>query len=148
MRYFVFSLLLFAAGIGVGHLDQDEGMFAPVARVRTQDGFFITAIQQRTATRRACRESLDRFVKPLEKNCPGCLVEWAGCATELEGMELALARGEQLPVYTVSSSGVRLALVGPPQAVQRTCEQIVAHARSMGTVNASCVSPREASPTF
>src|SRR5882672_12789654 len=112
MKYFVFALLLFGAGVGLAQLDTESDRYVPVVRVRTSDGFFVTAVQQSTSRKKACGESLERFLKPLEKTCPGCTVESASCAVELEGLELALARGEQVPVYTVSSSGVRMALVG------------------------------------
>src|SRR5262245_52357998 len=142
MKYFIFALLLFAAGIGVAQLDGETQTYVPVVRVRTSEGFFVTAVQSSTGTKKACGESLERFLRPLEKSCPGCTIESSSCAAELAGMELALAKGEEVPVYTVTSNGVRLALVGPPQAVRRTCEQIVAHAQLMGTKNASCVLPR------
>ncbi len=58
-------------------------------------------------------------------------------------MELALSKGQEVPVHTVVSKGVRLALVGPAKTLARNCEQFALQVGSTG--NASCVTPRKAS---
>ena len=64
-----------------------------MVRLRTSDGFFITAVQARTHDRRQCDEANERFLAPIRRGCPTCVVESVDCDGPLHGFEKALASG-------------------------------------------------------
>ena len=81
-------------------------------------------MQTRTHDRRQCDEANDRFLGPILRECPTCVVESVDCDGPLHGFEEALASGAAVPLYTVSARGIRLALVGPPGGAKTSCEAI------------------------
>ena len=142
MRYLVLAGLMFVLGLLVVSLDAPERTYVPVVRLRTSDGFFITAVQTRTHDRRKCNEANERFLGPIERQCPTCVVESRDCGEPLHGFEKALASGAPVPLYTVSARGIRLALVGPPGGAKSSCEAIARQLVSSGVPTAACVFPR------
>src|SRR4051812_1952967 len=114
MRYFVLALLLLSLAIGLVVFNRDETVYIPIARWRNTEGVFATAVQKATTSRRSCRESVEQLARTLSAQCPDCAIE-TQCITDPAGIELALAKGREIPVYTVVSKSVRLALVGPAQ---------------------------------
>jgi hypothetical protein len=141
MRYLVLATLMFALGLVVVSLDVPERTYIPVVRLRTAEGYFITAVQARTHDRRKCVEAADRFLAPIERRCPSCVVESVDCDGPLHGFEKALAGGDPVPLYTVSARGIRLALVGPPGGAKASCEAIAGQIAENGAPSASCVFP-------
>lgn len=141
MRYLVLAGLMFALGLVVVSLDATEHTYIPVVRLRTSEGFFITAVQARTHDRKKCVEATDRFVGPILRQCPTCVVESVDCDSPLHGFEKALATGAAVPLYTVSARGIRLALVGPPGGAKTSCEAIARQIAASGAPFASCVYP-------
>ena len=142
MKYLGLALILFGMGAAMVFFNREERAYVPLVRLRTAEGLFITAVQPQTSSRSSCKEAIERFVQPLGIQCKECAIE-SQCVTELSGMELALAKGRDVPVYTVISKSARLALVGPTQTLQRDCEQLALQVGSSG--NASCVTPRKGS---
>jgi hypothetical protein len=142
VKYFVLALVLFAAGAGLLVFTGDEQSYVPLVRFHTSEGVYVTAVQSPAKSRSSCQAANDRFVGQLGSQCRDCTVE-THCLVELAGMELALAKGDDVPVHTVLSKGARLALVGPPRTLQRSCEQLALQVGSTG--NASCITPRKAS---
>lgn len=142
MKYVVLALLLFLLGVAITLIEFDHRTYVPIVRLRTDNGLFLTLVQDRTSRRQACKEAIERFVAPLGETCRGCTVESTDCATNLEGVDRALARGEQLPLYTISAEGMRMALLGPPGSVQATCELMVAQMVVRGVKSAACVFPQ------
>ena len=69
MRYLVLAGLMFALGLVVVSLDAREHTYIPVVRLRTADGFFITAVQARTHDRKKCVEATDRFLGQIMRQC-------------------------------------------------------------------------------
>ncbi len=144
MKYLVLALFMLAAGAALTQSDLGTQIYYPVVRLRTSDGFFITSVQERTSRRTACRESMEQFIEPIRRDCARCTLESAECVSDLVGVELALANGEVLDVHTVTAEGIKMALVGPPESAQKTCEAIAARIVLNGMKNASCVFPRRA----
>ena len=142
MRYFALAVLLFMVGVYATTLKLDPRPYSPVVRVRTGDGFFMTLVQARAATEKACMEAADDFVGPLARVCPTCVVESVDCSHELAGIDKALAEGAEVPLYRVSAEGVNMALVGPPDLVRERCERIAAAIVAQGMKTAACVYPR------
>ncbi|MGH8746673.1 MAG: hypothetical protein ACREUK_09295 [Burkholderiales bacterium] len=141
MRYLVLAGLMFALGLVVVSLDASEQTYIPVVRLRTAEGYFITAVQARTHDRRRCLEAAERFLGPIERQCPTCVVESVDCDAPLHGFEKALASGAAVPLYTIAAHGIRLALVGPPGGAKSSCEAIAAQMVVSGVPTASCVFP-------
>jgi hypothetical protein len=141
MRYFVFSLLMFVAGVALTHVERDPQQLTPVVRLRTTDGLFVTFVQRRTLQRSVCHDVLQAFRDNLERSCFQCMVESADCAHDLGGIERALALGEDLPLYTVSADSFRVAIVGPPESVQAECADMSLQMVRQGIATASCVAP-------
>ena len=104
-----------------------------MVRLRTAEGYFITAVQARTHDRRKCAEATDRFLGPILRQCPTCVVESVDCDGPLHGFEQALASGAAVPLYTVSARGIRLALVGPPGGAKASCEAIATQMTRSGS---------------
>lgn len=142
MRYLVLAGLMFALGLLVVSLDAPEQTYIPVVRLRTGEGFFITAVQARTHDRRKCDAANDRFLGPIREGCPTCVVESTDCDAHLHGFEEALAIGAPVPLYTVSARGIRLALVGPPGGAKASCEAIATQMVDSGVPTAACVFPK------
>ena len=144
MRYLVLAGLMFALGLLVVSLDAPERTYIPVVRLRTTEGFFITAVQSRARDPRKCDEANERFLGPIRSRCPDCVVESVGCDGRLHGFEQALASGAAVPLYTVSARGIRLALVGPPGGAKASCEEIAGQMVVSGLPTAACVFPNPA----
>lgn len=142
MRYLVLALLLFACGAGLTRLKiEDDQAYVPVVRTRTTDGMFLTLVHERVNDRRACRKTIDRFAGLL-RPCAACTIESAECATELSGVDKAIAEGRPVPLYTVAAEGVRISLVGPPNLVKSECDSIAGHMVLSGLKSAACIYPK------
>jgi hypothetical protein len=141
MRYFVFSLLMFAAGVALTQVDREPQAFTPLVRVRTTDGLFITFLQRGGFNRSSCNQSIETFARVVKESCAPCMIESTGCSSQLEGMDRALANDEHLPLFTVSADDFRIAIVGPPHSVQAECGEIAAQMVKKGLKNAGCHSP-------
>ena len=141
MRYLILAGLMFALGVVIDTLQVEPRTYFPVVRLRTGEGFFITVVQAGTRDPRQCSEATDRFVVPIRRLCPTCVVESEDCDSTLHGFEKALADGAAVPLYTVSGGGVRLALVGPPEGTKASCEAIGEQMVVSGAPSASCVFP-------
>jgi hypothetical protein len=141
MRYFVFSLLMFAAGFALTQVDREPQAFTPVVRVRTTDGLFMTFVQRGVFKRTSCNQSVETFARVVKESCAPCMIESTGCSALLEGMDRALANDEPLPVYTVSANDVRIAIVGPLNSVQAECGEMAAQMITKGIQNADCHIP-------
>ena len=83
MRYLVLSGLMFALGLLVVSLDARERNYVPVVRLRTSEGFFITAVQARTQDRRQCIEGPERFPRPIRRQWRTRGARSGGCGTAL-----------------------------------------------------------------
>src|SRR5258707_7371384 len=112
MKYLVLAILLFACGAGLTQLRvEDEQAYVPVVRTRTTDGMFLTLLHERVSTQRACQETVERFAALL-RPCAACTIESRECATELTGVDKAIAEGQPVHLYTVADEGVPISLVG------------------------------------
>jgi len=141
MRYVLLALFLLAAGVLVGHLQHEPAAYAPIARVRTSDGLYITLVQPRTGRRSACATALVRFGEALARSCPRCAMESADCAARLEGIDRSLANGERVPIYTIAAGGIRAGLLGPPRSVAAECQAMASQFVRSGIASAACIAP-------
>lgn len=141
MKYVVLAVLMLLLGILVTTFKPAEPMLTPIVRMRSPEGFFVTYVRDRVQGSKACQEEIRIYVEPLQEACPACAIESSACASELVGMEKALAESLPLPVYVVRSEGIRMSVVGPPQRVKVWCETVAAQIVRNGLRTASCVYP-------
>jgi hypothetical protein len=141
MKYLVLALTLLAAGLILGHVERESELYTPVVRIRSTDGLYMTMVQPRTARQNACAAVVQHFEQALKLNCEMCTVESASCATSLQGVEGALARGERLPIYTISAEGIRVGLLGPPRSVETECQAMASQFVRSGIRSAACIAP-------
>ena len=144
MKYVALALVMLAAGLAITRLaDPEPQSFLPIVRLRTTGGLFVTFVQ-RTAVKHAdCARTVDVFSETLSRSCATCVIESSDCSTHLQGIEGALVRNEPLPIYTVDADRIRMALVGPVQAVKDECTAIAAHLYRQGIKAASCKAPEQ-----
>ena len=140
MRHALLALALFAAGVLLAAHQRSGEEYAPIARVRSADGLFITLVQPKTTRRSDCAVSLERFESALARSCPRCTLESAECGTRLEGIDRLLAGGERVPIFTIAAGGIRVGLVGPPGRVEAECRAMAGQFVRSG-VGAACVNP-------
>jgi hypothetical protein len=141
MKYLVLAIFLFACGAGLTQVRvEDEQAYIPVVRTRTADGMFLTLLHERVSKQTACQQTIERFVALL-RPCAACTIESRECATELGGVDKALAEGRPVPLYTVAAEGVRISLVGPPDIIKSECESIAGHMVLNGLKTAACIYP-------
>jgi hypothetical protein len=138
-------LLVGSLGAWLAHAHVAAQSYYPVVKIATREGLSYTAVLDRVAERRACKEANRRFIGPVKSNCAECEVVFARCERELKGLELALQRHEPISHPLVASPGLRLAIVGARQAAQSSCRAIASGILRQGLSSASCVPPRAAS---
>jgi hypothetical protein len=141
MKYFVFALLMFIAGLALTRIDRDTPEVRPIIRTRTTTGLFITLVMRQPVKRSICADAVSAFERTLAPSCPTCVMESADCAQSFEGIENALARNEPLPIYTVDSDAFRIALVGPTAAVAAECDKMASEMVRRGAKVAACHAP-------
>lgn len=133
---------MLAAGLAVTQIAPPEPAdFLPVVRLRTDGGLFVTFVHRKAAKHAACSRIVKVFAETLSRSCPTCTIESSDCATELNGVEGALARNETLPIYTVDADAIRMAIVGPPAAVHEECEAMASELKGEGIKAAACRVP-------
>jgi hypothetical protein len=142
MRYVALSGLLFILGLALTQIEREEMHFTPVVRVRTADGLFFTVVQPGTSSRNTCSTTVEELVGNFGKACGKCLIESSECASRLQGVDLALASAQPVPIYTVTAEGVRIGILGPPENVRHVCETIAGAMVNLGVKSASCAFPR------
>jgi hypothetical protein len=141
MKYVVLAILMLLLGILLTTFKPEDPMLIPIVRMRSPQGFFVTYVHDRVQGSRACQEEIRVYVEPLQTACPDCSIESTACASELVGMEKALAEGKPLPVYVVGAEGLRMSVVGPPQRVKIWCEVVATQIVRNGMKTASCIYP-------
>ena len=145
MKYLVLAILLFLCGAGLTQIKiEDEQAYVPVVRTRTTEGLFLTFLHERVADRRACQQTFERFAGVV-RPCANCAIESMVCATELAGVDKAVAEDRPVPVYTVVGERVRISLVGPPHRVRSECEGIADQMVLNGLKTAACIYPKRGS---
>ena len=142
MRYLVLAILLFACGASLTQIRvEEEQEYVPVVRTRTTQGMFLTLLHERVKDRRVCQQTVDRFAGVL-RACATCTIESMECATELVGIDKAMAEGQPIPLYIVAGEGVRISLVGPRRKVRPECESIADQMVLNGLKSAACIYPK------
>ena len=141
MRYFVLSVVMLAGAVGVMQLEPIHPDFTPVVRVRTTDGLFLTFVQSGAMKRGQCTTAVKLFSDVVASSCPTCIIESSGCHSDLAGMDKALTSQERLPIYTVAADPFRVAIIGPPHAVEAECREMAAQIVNQGVKAAVCRTP-------
>lgn len=114
-------LLAAAGGIALAaYFHVGESRYYPVARIAAPDGIVYTAFSDEMIGRDACVEANQRFVADFRAGCPDCTVVYARCESKDEAIRLRIEGSD--PV--VLSPGMALAVAGPPNFANATCESI------------------------
>ena len=124
----------------LAHLHVVAQIYHPVVRLSSPDGLVYTAVQDAKVERQACGAANTRFLGPVKKGCKECKVIAARCERQLDGIELALSEGKQLPHHQILGPGLRMAIAGPAEFARASCEHIVGEMRRSG-LRGTCVSP-------
>jgi hypothetical protein len=132
--------VLISVSAWLAHLHVVSQIYHPVVRLSSPDGLVYTAVQDAKVERQACGAANTRFLAPVKKGCKNCKVIVARCERQLEGMELALFEGKQLPHHQIHGPGVRMAIAGPAEFAKASCEHIVDEMRRNG-LRGTCVYP-------
>ena len=143
-RQVVIGVVLVAVGVvsaWLAHIHVLSQTYHPVVRLHSPDGLTYIAVQDARQERQACGAANDRFLRPVKKGCKGCEVVIARCERALEGVELAVYDGRQIPHHLVRGPGVRMAIQGPEAVAKASCEQIARQMVRDGLRSSSCISP-------
>ena len=129
------------AGAWLAHIHVISQSYHPVVRLSSPDGLTYIAVQDAREERQACGKANDRFLRPVKAGCKECEVVIARCERSLEGVELDLYEGRQIPHYMVKGPGMRMAIQGPAAAAKASCELIAREMVRSGLRVAACLSP-------
>lgn len=141
VRHAVVAAVLIAVTVLLAHLHVVSQTYHPVVQLASPDGLLYTAVQDATKERQACGAANDRFLGPVKLGCKDCKVVIARCERQLEGLELAIHEGKQIPEHLVRGPGMRMAIAGPAQSAKASCEYIAGQMIRSGVRSAACVSP-------
>ena len=133
--------MLIAVSAWLAHLHVVSQSYHPVVRLASPDGLTYIAVQDAKHERQECGAANDRFLRPVKEGCKSCQVVIARCERQLEGFELALYEGRQVPHHLVYGPGVRMAIAGPEPAAKTSCEQIARQMVHNGLRSAGCIHP-------
>ena len=145
MKQVIIAALLIAAGAVLAHMHVVAQTYYPVVHVTTPEGLKYTAVFDRTDERRACGAKNDRFVAPFKAMCNECQVVLARCERELDGLELALSEGKEVPYHRVFAPGLRVAISGPEAMAKLGCDTIARGLNERGMRSVACVHPPKSS---
>ena len=141
------ALLLIVALLAVGgvyaHYYVETLTYYPTAKVELPGGFSFSVVQALQPDRAACGEANRRVLEPLAKTCKGCKIAYARCRRKIEGTDLLLLTEPAPAFYVVVAPGLRMRVEGPPDQLAAVCDGIAEKLASAGTVNASCLYPRD-----
>ena len=140
-RNAVIAAALVAVSAWLGHLHVVAQTYHPVVRLSSPDGLVYTAVQDPKTERQACGAANARFLGPVKQSCKGCEVVIARCERQLEGFELDVYQGKQIPHHLVQGPGVRMAIEGPATAAKASCQQIADYMVKSGLRASGCISP-------
>jgi hypothetical protein len=141
MRYAVLAAVLFVAGVSLVFVDRAEQHFTPIVRMRTDNGLYMTFLQDSMDKRVACLNSVETLVHELYASCPTCSIESTDCPARMEGMESILARKGPVPLYVVAADDIRIGILGPPASVRARCELMASVMTQGGLKSAVCIPP-------
>src|SRR5512132_1660939 len=97
MKKAITAIALLGVASVVAHLYVQSQVYHPVVRLDMPDGLSITALLPETKERKVCGASNDQFLAPFKQQCKDCKIAAARCERDLEGLELAMQRGEPVP---------------------------------------------------
>ena len=143
-RQVVIGVVLVAVGgvsAWLAHIHVLSQSYHPMVRLASPDGLTYIAVQDARQERQACGAANERFLRPVKQGCKDCEVVVARCERHLEGFELAVYDGRQIPHHLVRGPGVRMAIQGPSAAAKASCEQIATQMVRNGLSSAGCIHP-------
>lgn len=141
MRYAVLAVILFALGTSLIWLDPGQKHFTPIVRMRTDNGLYMTFLQNSVEKRVLCLNAVEKLVHELYKTCPTCSIESTDCPAQVQGMESTLAHKGPAPLYVVAADEIRIGILGPPASVRERCELMASVMTQGGLKSAVCIPP-------
>ena len=121
--------------------------YQPIVRVVSPDGVVYTAVLATMHERPACGVASQRFIEPIQANCPECKIVFARCRRQGEGMPAVASESEARQAYSlVDMPGLSIAIEGSADSVRRTCEMIANGAHELGVQSARCVGADTGAP--
>ena len=142
----IVGLLLVVAVSVIADLYVQSQVYYPVVHMTFPDGLSVSAVMTETGERRACGVTNDEFLAPFRHLCKECRIVAARCERELEGVDLALLRGEPLPYPTLTARDARVVFMGPAEVARMSCNVAAAAMAQKGFKYASCIPPQNAAP--
>ena len=139
----IVGLVLVGAVSVIADLYVQSQVYYPVVHMTFPEGLTVTAVMSETGERRACGVTNDQFLEPFRNLCKDCRIVAARCERELEGVDLALQRGEPLPYPTMAARDARVAFIGPPEVARTTCTVAAAAMVQKGFKYAACIPPQK-----
>lgn len=140
MKYLVLAGVLFVAGLLVTQIKPQAQPLIPVVRVRTDNGLFMTLVQNAASKQAACASAVRDLLTELKKTCATCTVESTECSARLRGVDETLTTRGPSPLYVVAADEIRIGLIGPPESVREKCESMAA-IMANGGVKTVCIPP-------
>ena len=118
----------------------EPAQFYPVVRTAIPGGYTLSAVQQ-PASKGACVLANERYAAPIKKDCADCKIEYTGCDSALSGAEKALAAGQPVAQYSVTSGTLHVLIGGAEAVAKAVCEQMAAEVAKKGANKAVCEPP-------
>lgn len=146
VKQVLIAIVLVAAAAVIAHYHVAAQTYYPVVQINSPEGLSYLAVMDPAAERQACGAANDRFLKPFKQMCEQCRIVYARCERELEGLEARLYNGAAVPHPEVDAPGLRMAIVGPADVAQKTCDYIAADMMKRGIAGAACVSANRPPP--
>lgn len=140
------GLLVVVSVSVIADLYVQSQVYYPVVHMTFPEGLSVNAVLTETGERRACGVTNDQFLEPFRHLCKECRIVAARCERELEGVDLALLRGEPLPYPTMTARDARIAFIGPAEVARTSCAVAAAAMVQKGFKYAACIPPQNAAP--
>jgi hypothetical protein len=141
MKHAALAALLFVLGVSLTLFARRNEEFTPIVRMRTDNGLYMTFMQNAFDKRYMCLNAVETLAKELYTACPTCSIESSDCPNEVRGVEASLAHKEPAPLYVVDSDEIRIGILGPPASVRARCEQMATVMTQGGIKSAVCIPP-------
>ena len=142
----ILAVVLVGVSSVIAHLYVQSQVYYPVVHVALAEGVSVAAVLAETKERKSCGRANDRFLSPIKQQCKECKLISARCERELEGLDLALRRGDPVPYPMVVAKEARVAFMGPPDLAKIGCDAAVASMVAKGFKSATCVPAKKVPP--
>jgi hypothetical protein len=126
----------------LAHLHVVAQTYTPSVRFQAPEGLTYVIVQEEKAERRECGAANERFLRPIKEGCRDCKIVSARCERVIEGLlEREIYEAKAIPHPTVVAPGMRMAIIGPQAAADKSCDLIALAVAQRGLRPASCIHP-------